>query len=346
MKTKGIVLMIIVVGSLGFSGYLIYDRSQFLNHIESLEATLEAQENEISDLQSQISNMTGRIERLGGEVTVLEYEKRSLEEELGQLEEELRVKEASLKSLQRSHDRLQDNYNSLKTAYSLESELRIGNSLESYYDSLREDLGPTGSRFWWTDPEKHFWEIKIEFAAALAQHDLYRTYWPSLETDYEELTGESSCETAWNKLSAIVSYTEVSRNDSPEAVISKILGFLKENIHYEVEVNDVFLAPVETLGYKSGDCDDYSILAAALLEYSGIDAAIGFFVNDRDEYHAMVLVHLEDLEDYSYWYYEDLKKIGLSEGRWITIEPQTNLDNQGGDWIVKWDLLVAEELDG
>lgn len=164
-------------------------------------------------------------------------------------------------------------------------------------------------------------------------------------TDYEELTGESSYETAWNKLIAIVSYTDVSRYDSPEAVISKILSFLKENIHYEVEVNDVLLAPVETLGYKSGDCDDYAILAAALFEYYGIDTAIGFFVNDRDEYHAMILVHLEDLEDYSYWYIKDLTDLGLPEGRWIKIEPQTTLDNQGGDWIGEWDLLVADELE-
>jgi len=41
----------------------------------------------------------------------------------------------------------------------------------------------------------------------------------------------------------------------------------------------------------------------------------------------MVLVHLEDLLGYHYWYYSDLTDKGLKEGRWIIIEPQMTIDN-------------------
>jgi hypothetical protein len=51
------------------------------------------------------------------------------------------------------------------------------------------------------------------------------------------------------------------------------LDFIYTHISYEEEIDDVFLAPVETLGFKSGDCDDFSILAAAFFEEAGIDAA-------------------------------------------------------------------------
>ena len=353
MNSKGVLLLITLIAGIGATGYLLYDRSQLMVQIDSLETLLTQREGEISalrggisdlqgdiwDLQSQISTMTGSIVDLKGQVMVLQNEK-------SQLEGELWAKEASLRGLQGAHDALLNDYASLNQAYSLECELRIGNSLESYYDGLREGLGPTGTRYWWADPEKHIWQIQVEFAASLARHDLWRTYWPAFETDYERLTGENSYETAWNKLTTIISYTGISKYDDSEEVISKILVFLHENIHYEVEVNDVFLAPVETLDYKSGDCDDYSILAAALLEYCEIDAAIGFFKNDRNEYHAMALVHLEDLKGYHYWYYEDLTDIGLEEGIWIKIEPQTTLNNQGGEWMGEWNILVAKELEG
>jgi len=336
-QSKIVFLIILLIASTGATGYLLYDRSQLTTQIDSLETLLTQREGEISNLQSQISTLTGQIKGLEGQVTVLKNEK-------SRLEGDLKAKEAALRTLQITHNTLLNNYDALKRAYSLECELRIGNSLESYYDSLREGLGPTGTRYWWAYPEKSTWQVEVEFAANLAQHDLWRIYWPSLETDYENLTGENSYETAWNKLTAIISYTGISKYDKPKEVISKVLVFLHENIHYESEVNDIFLAPVETLGYKSGDCDDYSILAVALLEYCEVDTAIGFFKNDRNEYHAMVLVHLDDLEGYRYWCYEDLTGLGLSAGRWIVIEPQTTLDNQGGEWVGEWNLLVAKEL--
>jgi len=291
-----------------------------------------------TSLEENYSELRTEKEELEGQITILKNEK-------SRLEGKLRATEASLRTLQITHYTLLNDYDYLKQAYSLECELRIGNSLESYYDGLRESLGPTGSMYWWTQPEKNIWQIQVEFAANLAQHDLWRISWPSLETDYEKLTGENSYETAWNKLTKIASFIGVLKYDSPETKISKILIFLHENISYEGEVNDVFLAPIETLGYKSGDCDDYSILAAVLLEYYDIDAAIGFFKNDKNEYHAMVLVNLIDLKGYRYWYYEDLTDIGLEEGIWIKIEPQTTLDNQGGEWVGEWNLLVAKELE-
>ena len=84
---------------------------------------------------------------------------------------------------------------------------------------------------------------------------------------------------------------------------------------------------------------------AALLEAVGIDTAIGLFKNKKGEYHAMILVHLEDLEGYDYWYYSDLTDKDLEEGRWIIIEPQTTIENQSDEWIKQWRLLVAAPLD-
>ena len=247
--------------------------------------------------------------------------------------------------LQNNYDSLKESYNSLQKGLKIIEVLRIGNSLESYYDYLREELGATGAKWWWLNPDKSYWQTEVDFAANLAMHDLRWIYWPSIEKDYYEDVGEYSYDTARKKIDEILALIEIKTYDAPTDKIRKILDFIHHYIHYETEVNDIFLAPVETLGFRSGDCDDLSILAAALFEAVGIDSAIGFFVNENNEYHAMVLVHLEDLSNYGYWYYSDLTSLGLEEGRWIKIEPQTTIDNQDDEWIGQWKIFVAAPLD-
>lgn len=112
-------------------------------------------------------------------------------------------------------------------------------------------------------------------------------------------------------------------------------------------MNNVFLAPVETLSFKSGDCDDFSILAATLFECENIESAIGFFRNDDGDYHAMVLVRLDNLAGYSgFYYYDDLTHRDLSEGRWIKIEPQSPIESQGeSTWMAQWVLDVVADIE-
>jgi hypothetical protein len=98
------------------------------------------------------------------------------------------------------------------------------------------------------------------------------------------------------------------------------------------------------MGFKSGDCEDFTILASALFKKIGIDSAFGRFKNDKNEYHAMVLVHLENLGSYGYWYYSDLTYYGLASGKWIIIEPQYTIENQNTDWIKQWTIVAAASL--
>ena len=143
----------------------------------------------------------------------------------------------------------------------------------------------------------------------------------------------------------VVTLLEINQSCSNVLKVEKILNFLDCYINYESEVNDNFLAPVETLGYKSGDCDDFTILASALFKMNGIDSAIGLFENDNSEFHAMVLLHLDNLGNYTYYYNSDLTGKGLDEGKWIIIEPQTTIENQGTNWVKQWRLIVAAPLD-
>jgi len=236
-----------------------------------------------------------------------------------------------------SYEDLQDTYSELRREHQIEETLRIGNSLESYYDLVRDEEGFMGK--WYGD------QRDIDFCAKLALHDLGRNCWPSLENKYYEDVGNYSYVMAKNKINDVIGLIEVHAYDSPAEKIEKILQFLSDHLHYELEVNNVYLAPTETLGFKSGDCDDFTTLGAALFEAAGIDAAVGFFKNEKDKYHCMVLVHLKDLEGYDFWKFDDLTGKGLEEGRWIIIEPQYTIENQGDDWIHQWQLLYTTAIE-
>lgn len=107
--------------------------------------------------------------------------------------------------------------------------------------------------------------------------------------------------------------------------------------------------PAETLGFKSGDCDDFTILAAALFGAVGTDSAVAFFSHQDPEaekqYHWMVQVHLDNLREYGYRYYSDLTSIGLAAGTWIRIKPQRTIENQHSKWAGQWNLPAAAPLD-
>lgn len=216
--------------------------------------------------------------------------------------------------------------------------------MASYYNNLRQEIGPTGASNWWTSPDD-YWQLAIDFAANLALHNLAEIYWPSIEASYSDVVGEYSYETAKRIIDDVVGLIGTGGSDSSTVKIYKILAFIAKYITYEYDVNDIFSAPVETLGFRSGDCDDFTILAATLLEAVGIESAIGLFVNDDEEYHAMVLVHLEALEGYGYWYYSDLTSLGLEAGRWIIIEGQIPLADQDSDWISQWSVFAVAALD-
>jgi len=372
MNWKVLVVILLMLSGFGASGYLYLEndglredvaardavivglhqniselecvRDNLTQEVESLDSCIADLDDELANATSALTEEISENEGLSHQILELEYEADSLRETKTSLEESLTRKQTAYTLLESSYDVLQDDFLDLELTYRIEKELRIGNSLECYYDSLREGLGPTGSEYWWYTPSQSVWQIEVDFAANLAQHDLWRIYWPDFETDYEEVVGENSYETAYGTLSAIIGHIDFSSIDSPIDKISKVLIFLSEYIHYEYDVNDVFLAPVETLGFKSGDCDDYSILASALLECVEVESAIGFFRNDLDQYHAMVLVHLDDIGDYGCYYYEDLTGYGLTEGRWVIIEPQTTIGHQYSEWVEQWTLLAACEL--
>jgi len=277
------------------------------------------------DLQSRYLRLEENYLELDSELSGLKSLRDELLLRVSQLEKEVSF--------------MRESYDNLLLQYQVSEALRINHLLEDYYDEVRslKDIPPRRGR----NPD---YVQQVRFMAELAKHSLGRTYWPALEERFYELSGEHSYAAASRKMDEVFKLIGVKDSDTPVERIEKILRFINNNIRYEHDYDDVFLAPLETLAFRSGDCDDYAILAAALFDKAGIDSAIGVFTNGTIE-HAMVLVHLDTLSPYGFHYYQDLTHMGLASGRWILIEPQATIDRQyDKGWFNQWRLLAAAEV--
>ena len=319
---KGYLAAIVLLAVLAGTEGALYVQLQ--SSYSSLSRAYNGVQDSYSSLQSDYSSLDNTYNALQAEYNSLSVDYTSLR--------------SSYYTLQNDYGLLEQTYNNLQVNYETETILRIGNSLASYYDILRKESGS-----WQSNTQM------AQFAAKLALHSLGRNCWPSLENEFYQDVSEHSYDMAWALLDTVLGLTGANTSQTPTERIRRILDFINAHIHYEYDVDDILLAPAETLGFKSGDCDDCTILAAALFEAVGIDSAVAFFRHQdpgaEKQYHWMVLVHLDNLGEYGYWRYSDLASMGLEAGTWIKIEPQYTIENQVLEWVGKWNLLAAAPLD-
>jgi hypothetical protein len=242
------------------------------------------------------------------------------------------------------YSNINKDYNSYKNLIQQYNSLLIDHLISLSFNEIRKENQPNYDP--WVDDPYYYEQISVEYAANICAHDLGRVYWPNIENIYYNLTGLDLCDEAYNRIFQAIELADISNSDTDTQKVEKILSFMSSFIEYQYDLNDEFLFPSETLSFKTGDCDDFSILAAALFEYEDIQSAIGFFESDYYEYaHCMVLIKLNDLEGYKYYFYDDLTAYGLSNGRWIILEPQSKISDQSErSWFEKWDIYAIAEI--
>lgn len=381
MKQSIIVVLIVVclltgiVGGYGV-GYTIYQPKikTYENQVSSLTSEVsrlqlnltEAQkttsnyESQISTLQTDLSNAQKTMSDYETQVSSLKSLNSNLQSQIAGLQAQIATLQSQVSTLQNQLKTLQTQYDALQTQYIIAQNslnairtLSIGTTLETYYDYVRANcytigFQSVGEEKWSNYP--NYYNISVTFAADLASHDIGNLWWPSLDTDsgYYNYMGEYSYQTSSRIMQSAMTLANVSSTDSNVMKIEKVLTFVSSIVHYENKLLDHMWFPCETLTFRSGDCTSFSILAASMFEEAGIKSAVGFFTNSTLGAHAMVLVHLNDLDSHGYWYYSDLISYNLTSGRWIIIEPQyaslTEQDAHLYDWIGYWALTACAEV--
>ncbi|MEM2904957.1 MAG: transglutaminase-like domain-containing protein [Candidatus Bathyarchaeia archaeon] len=334
------------------------------SQISTLQTKLTKAQSQISDLSLQVLSQAANISALQGQVASLQTQlagNLTLVSQLrtwlsgnltrvAQLQAQVSTLDAQVQSLTSQVASLQAQYAAVQNSLAASQLLYIGTALETYYDYVRANcytfgLETIGEEKWSNYP--NYYNISVSFAANLASHDIGNLWWPTLETgcDYYNYTGEYSYETSSRIMQGAMTLAGVYSSDSDVTKTEKILAFIHSVVHYEHRMLDHMWFPCETLAFRSGDCTSFSILAAAMLEAAGIKAAVAFFTNSTLGGHAMVLVHLDNLGAYGYWYYGNLTGYGLTSGRWILIEPQyASLSQQDDAWISYWSLKACAEV--
>lgn len=353
-KEVALVLIVLLAISGGEAVYILTLRQtidSLSSQIANVQSDYQSLLMDYSSLEQENTNLTLHVESLSSQLSSLNAEYTSLQREHSFLQSDYFTLSLNYTRLDRDHEVLKGQYVELQTTLQTWEQLHIGTTLETYYDYVRANVMtiggyPLGEEEWWMYPD--YYEDSVWLAACMAAHDVGNLYWPSLETEYLDTTGEYSCYSAQDMLERLLDMCEINLNDDHVNKIDKILGFVNSIITYETRLVDHMWFPTETLTFRSGDCTSYSILVAALLEMVDIKSAIGFFLNDQGDGHAMVLINSETLGEYKCWYFQDLTDHGLSSGRWIIIEPQySSLSEQEtyqDEWIPQWDLEVAAEV--
>jgi len=252
--------------------------------------------------------------------------------------------ETNFETIYNKYSQINKDYNVYKDSAEQYNTLLIDHLMSLTYSKLRGEYQPNYDP--WSDDPYYYEQISVEYAANVCAYDLGRIYWPDIEDKYYEIIGNWLSDEAYYRLSEVTDIINISTSDSDVEKVEKILFFTSNFIEYQYDLNDEFLFPTETLTYRSGDCDDFSILAAALFEYVGIESSIGFFESEYEEYaHCMVLIKLSGLGEYSFYYYDNLVDFGLSEGEWFILEPQNSISEQAErNWFERWDLYAAAEI--
>jgi len=264
-----------------------------------------------------------------------------LQKDYGTQGEALETQQSANSDLQKKYDDLLADLSNLGPQYELYQRLRIESLAADYYQTIRENVGPQSAG--WRQ-NGGTWAELVSFCSELAMHDEGKMSWKDYEAMYFDGYQTYSYDDALAKLKFVNEYAGVSTSNTSVENVAAILQFIVGHVEYQRDMIDKFFAPVETLFYRSGDCEDFSALAAALFEVAGIDSAIGFFSSTSESSgHAMALVHLDNLGAYNWTYYSDLTSFGLSSGTWITIEPQSLITDQSGSWISQWVLEAAAE---
>lgn len=251
------------------------------------------------------------IANISSTLEAKEYEIESLKKNLDKSMESTQLLEAKLKEAEKKGE-----WDRLTT---------IDSPMQEYFELVRKSYA---ERPWWQDST---YEKQAQLAAQIAANAAGDAFWKKEEAKYSSKTGQNSYVVQADLLDALMNSAGINKSISDGEKLERILELL-QHIKYENDLNNDFRFPLETLKLKSGDCDDFSIIAAAMLKRLGIKTAI-VLVSGTEGVHSWIAVQGNfELQKY---------KLAGSKEEWMVVEPQFPYTRQSPEWFSKYPRILA-----
>jgi len=296
------------------------EKSNRIRKITTLEATLKDANQTINNKQNEIDNLTSLI-------LCLDEEKREYESEISQLEIYLKEAENTLKEYKEGSSKLKSQISNLESENailneeldSFVSEISSLNALMSSYkselynlrtqlDSKDDELSELESRMnrilgidvtqhyeWvygsWMWSNRYEWNLRIPLPLYIEYNERPR---PDSWREWVEMARDVGDDSLINEMIRQINSDAISKGFTEIEKVNFVIAFVQSLPYTEDRVstpwNEYPRYPIETLFDRGGDCEDTSILVAALLDRMGYDVALLFLSGEK---HCAVGVSIE-----------------------------------------------------
>ncbi|NHJ50012.1 MAG: hypothetical protein FK733_19625 [Asgard group archaeon] len=351
-----------ILGSASLGGILINKQVNFSSlddSFQQLQSSFNSLEESFADLQANYTLLENNYTLLCGENDELTDQYQAICDSYAELLDDYNALDDAYNQLEASHNLLISDYDDLMDLYT---------QLQATYSQLISDYAALNSLYLSTQNKLNaiFEYIRrlpfIEKVSLYYQlcRMMYYVYNSSLEmcrgmilhasqqanyfTNVDNFLGTSiwdgqtSMECAWDATTNVYAGWLLfwSGSNNQYDIHNWIVSTSGLEYLYDTDTSygrdyggDYPLGPIETLKYKGGDCEDFSILCGTMMENNGID--VGIVVIHDDEFypgglhHAWLWVYI----DYSYWFANSIDNpIWSFDGgvtyEWIVVDATPN----------------------
>ena len=274
--------------------YLSTQKSSLTSENSNLHNEVLAYSSELSEAKSEISNLESQVIELNSDIEDAETVQISYESEISSLESQVSNLESQLSNLQLQ---LSSKSSSLTT---VQSEL---NEIESRLEDIN-DIVVTQHyewNFYYDAYDEWYWDFPITLSTYLEYYFLPRfddwADWTEMISDPNDDFYIESIVEGLNSMAIEYGMREIDK-------VNFVISFVQSLPYTEDDVTtgwDEFPRyPIETLFDRGGDCEDTSILVAAILDEMGYDVCLLILENEN---HCAVGIDIP-IDYGSYYEYE------------------------------------------
>ncbi len=252
-----------IIGAIGVSIRIAPDIEQYQHRIDQLTADFEAAQSTLTSLNLSLQDAQVSLDILA---------------------QTLSETQSTLLSINRSFQEAQTtlayiNDEKATLASDLTQTQNQITALQTRIDDLL--LITVTQHYAWTyDHDDWFWDLPISL-------ELYVTYWersrPTTWASWADMARDAEDDAYLIELALMINETAQDAGFTERETVNFVIAFVQslpyaaDNV--SIPGNDYPKYPIETLFERGGDCEDTSILAAALLDQMGYDVALLILYN-------------------------------------------------------------------